>query len=106
MFTSEALKVGDRVDHGDYRNGVVRRVGLGTIYAEFATAYGMLPLNGPKDSFRRHVEVVAAVRVGEFTLSRGVHVGKVWIQADNGESGEFEEARLEAALRKFWNQQF
>lgn len=106
MNSYPPLKVGDRCDFREHRNGEVRRVGLGTIWAVFATpAGGDFPVCGPLEEFKRHAAHLE-LQVGEFTLRRpGSRVGLVQLHSQ-GEMLETDEAKLASWLAKFWNKEF
>jgi hypothetical protein len=100
------LKAGDRCDYREHRNGEVRRVGRGTIWAVFRLANGSdYPVCGPLEEFKRHVAHLE-LQVGEFVIRRpGTRVGLVQLHS-RGEMLETDEARLASWLAKFWNREF
>ncbi len=54
----------------------------------------------PEDSWTNKV------KVGKYTFSPGVEKGKVWIQCDDGEGGDFSEEKLEKLLDTFYTKEF
>lgn len=46
-----------------------------------------------------------SVKVGEFRISR-YHAGGIWIEAEKGEGGQFNEELFAAAIREFYAKHF
>lgn len=46
-----------------------------------------------------------AIQIGAYTLEPSSHEGYVWVMA-GGEGGEFEVAKLEAVIAKFYEENF
>lgn len=44
--------------------------------------------------------------IGRYTIKRGVEPGKVWIEHESGEGGDFPEESLEALLHEFYCDNF
>ncbi len=44
--------------------------------------------------------------IGDFKLRDGRQPGKIWIETDGGEGGDFPIAHIEALIRKYYNENF
>jgi len=44
--------------------------------------------------------------VGDFTLREGREPGKIWIETDGGEGGDFPIADIEALIREYYDANF
>lgn len=97
------LRAGDEVDYHGMRGGRVTKVGFGTIWAEFSTPAGLMPVSGPSCAFRPTRG--AKLRIGQFELVE-LGLGKLYLGRANGEGMETDVARVEGLLEGFWNREF
>ena len=51
-------------------------------------------------------EHTCEVKVGEFSLSKGIEPYKIWIELPGGEGGDFSEADLAELIRRFYRERF
>lgn len=49
---------------------------------------------------------MSAVKIGEFTIRHYPHKHCIWIGKDSGEGCEVNEAKLEALIKKFFDDNF
>lgn len=47
-----------------------------------------------------------ALTIGRYTLKPGIEPGKIWIETDEGEGGDFPIEQVEALLAKFYEEHF
>lgn len=104
-MSTTALRVGDRVDWHGFRDGEVKRVGLGTVWADFDTGAGRVEFAAPKHEVKPARASCDSVKIGAFMLQR-LGNGRVYLRRGAGEGMETDEARLEGWLEKFWHREF
>lgn len=46
------------------------------------------------------------LQVGTFTLRPGVEPGRIWIECESGEGGDFDPAKLEKVIAAFYKEHF
>lgn len=103
-MSAHGFKIGDKVRCGALRDGTVSVVGLGTIHADFPSAFGNIHHVDTPNRFRREGEP-EPVKIGGFGL-RWLGRGRIFLTHRNGEGMECDEAKLESLLERFWEKEF
>jgi len=101
------LQPGDIINWRHHSAGVVQRLGLGTVWAEFSTALGLVRHACPRHEVRRHTARHEII-VGAYLLrSPGHAVGSLQIHhRGTGEMLELQETQLESLLDRLWRRTF